>query len=136
MAARTEAKRAVAQARRPTPTPRAPRPTLWAIYREFVLPKPSPEAKRSDAAIKAGIKACSGKAPTEVKDAYYPIAARKGTLKPHSEQDKMIAAIGIMKGHVATPTPSSTVSGLAAADPKTPSRCFDRHAVPLRPQPA
>ncbi len=79
--------------------PKGASPTLRAIYATFPPPRPDPEVKRSAAAIKAGERACGGMTPSEVKDAYYPIALRKGTLEAKGEQGKMIARIGVYEKH-------------------------------------
>lgn len=73
--------------------PRGSSPALREIYRQFPAPKADPEVKASAAAIAAGKKACAGKAPLEVKEAFYPVAIEQGGLEQDSPQAKMIAAI-------------------------------------------
>lgn len=87
------AAKAASQARQraESAAPKGSSQTLRAIYAQFPAPKPNPEVKHSAATIKAGIRACTGKTPLEVKEAYYPLALRKGTLTAKGEEGKMIA---------------------------------------------
>ncbi len=90
--------------------PKGSSPTLRAIYATFPAPKPSPEAKRSAAAIKAGERACGGKSPVQVKEEFYAAAKRKLS----SEQTKMVDRIDSYENH--SPTDASFTSGQLGAD--------------------
>jgi hypothetical protein len=70
--------------------------------------------KGSAKAIAAGKKACDGKTPLEVKDAYYPIAVESGNLDASSDQAKMIADIGKYAKNASKD--ASFASGQLAAD--------------------
>jgi hypothetical protein len=97
--------------------PKAPKgssPVLQQIYRQFPPPQGNPQVKRSTSAIEAGKKACTGKTPVEVKEQYFPIAVKKGTLEAGSEQGKMIARIGTYARRVSTD--ASFAAGQLAAD--------------------
>lgn len=105
-AAAAAARRARAEAR----APKGASPTLRAIYAEFPPPKPDPEVKGSTVAIQAGIEACKGKTPVEVKEEFYPSA--KANLS--SEQAKMIGRIGSFEAHYTTD--ANFTAGQLAAD--------------------
>lgn len=91
--------------------PKGASPTLRAIYRSFPAPMAGPhEGAAAAAAIAAGERACAGRTPLEVKEAFY--AEAEGYLEP--EQTKMIARIGAYEAHAATDP--SFVAGQLAAD--------------------
>jgi hypothetical protein len=111
-AAAAKAAAVAAKARR-TAEAKAPKgasPALRAIYAGFPAPKSNPEVKRSAAAIRAGIAACKGKTPTQVKEEFYAAAKRK--LAP--EQTKMIGRLAGFENH--SPTDVSFTAGQLAAD--------------------
>jgi hypothetical protein len=89
--------------------PKGASPVLRQIYRQFPKPAPNPTVKGSAAAIAAGERACKGKTPLEVKEAFY--AAAKANLQP--EQTKMIAELASFEKNAATD--SSFVAGQLAA---------------------
>jgi hypothetical protein len=90
--------------------PKGASPTLRALYATFPRPGSNPEVKRSSSAIHAGIAACQGKTPTEVKARFY--AAAKPNLA--YEQAKMIDRIATFEGH--SSTDASFTAGQLAAD--------------------
>lgn len=84
-------------------------PTLRSIYATFPRPEPNPKVKKSGRAIHAGIAACKGRTPTQVKAEFY--AAAKPKLS--AEQAKMIDRISSFEKHSRTDS-SFTVGQLAA----------------------
>jgi hypothetical protein len=90
--------------------PKGASPTLRALYATFLPPGPNPEVKRSGPAIHAGIVACKGKTPTELKKQFY--AAAKRNFSP--EQVKMIDRIASFESRASTD--ASFTAGQLAAD--------------------
>jgi hypothetical protein len=59
-----------AQERAEAAAPKGASPLLREIYGQFPPPKPDPKVKGSGKAIEAGERACKGKTPLEVREAY------------------------------------------------------------------
>jgi hypothetical protein len=96
------------------PAPKGSSPFVSELYRQFPPPEPQPGVKGSAAAIAAGEKACAGKTPGEVKNAFYPVAVENGKLDPGSPRGKMIAGIDRFEERI-TKEVSFTSGQLAAA---------------------
>lgn len=90
--------------------PQGASPTLRSLYAAFPRPEASPQVHQSGAAIRAGISACKGKSPTQVKEQF------DGAARPKlsSEQAKMIDRIASFESH--SSTDSSFTAGQLAAD--------------------
>jgi len=73
--------------------PKGASATLREIYRQFPPPNPNPAVRGSAKAIAVGRRACKGKTPLEVREAFYPLAVEKGTIAEDSPQAEMIADI-------------------------------------------
>jgi len=89
--------------------PKGASPVLRAVYRQFPAPEADPQVSGSAAAIKAGERACKGKAPLQVKQELFAVA--KSNLVP--EQVKLIARIESFEKSSAK-DPSFTAGQLAA----------------------
>jgi hypothetical protein len=69
--------------------------------------------KGAAAAIKAGERACAGKAPAQVAEKYLPIAVEQGGIKAGTEQAKMISETAHYQKNIETEV--SFTSGQLAA---------------------
>jgi hypothetical protein len=83
--------------------------------------------KASAAAIRAGKRACAGKTPLEVKEAFYPIALEKGGLEAGSPQAKMIADTGNYEKRIAHDTSFAAGQLAAGAYEATLSKATARY---------
>ncbi len=95
------------------PAPKGSTPFVKEIYRQFPPPEPEPGVKGAAAAIRAGERACSGRTPVEVKDAFFPVAVEQGALDPDSGEARMIARVDKFENRIAE-EPSFTSGQLAA----------------------
>ena len=96
------------------PAPKGSSTFVTELYRQFPPPEPDPRVAGAAAAIKAGERACAGKTPVEVKEAFYQAALEKGSLDPESSQAEMIEKIDRFEAHVTTE--ASFTAGQLGAD--------------------
>ena len=87
------------------PPPKGASPLLREIYRQFQPPEADPARKGSGAAIRAGVRACRGKTPLEVREEF--IAG--SDLSP--DQAKAVAKL---RSYERQPSPSFVAGQLAA----------------------
>jgi hypothetical protein len=96
------------------PAPKDASPFVRELYREFPPPEADPGVSGSDAEVRAGERACSGKTPQEVKETYFPIAVERGRLDPESPEGRTIEEIESFEQRVEV-EPSFPAGQLAAA---------------------
>jgi hypothetical protein len=96
------------------PAPKGSSTFVKELYRQFPPPEPDPRVAGAAAAIRAGERACAGKTPVQVKEAFYHAALEGGRLDPESSQAEMIEKIDQFEAHVTTE--ASFTAGQLAAD--------------------